>query len=56
MAGVSPGVGYLPVSLDPHSPPQFASWSYQGAMAANASGLGTAQQQARSATWAGSYL
>lgn len=55
-AALPPGLGHLPVSQGPHSLPQFASWTYQGAMAASASGLGTARRQARSATWAGSYL
>lgn len=55
-AGLPPGMGHSPVSLGPHSLPRFASWSYQGATAASASDLGTAQRQARSATWADSYL
>lgn len=55
-AGLPPGAGDLPVSPGPHSPPRFASWSYRGATAASASGLGTARQQARSATGAETYL
>lgn len=47
------GMGtHVPASLDPHSPPQFASCSSQGAMAASVSGPGSAQLQARSATGA----
>ena len=46
----------MPVSQGPHSLPPFASWSYQGARDASASGLENAQQQARSATGAGSCL